>query len=73
MLWLTVSKAFFESINRVQTNCLLSSGSSISSISLIIAWAVEKFFKNQTVSGIKYYVYLEIALFFAHTFFNSFV
>ena len=73
MLWLTVSKAFFESINRVQTNCLLSSGSSISSISLIIAWAVEKFFKNQTVSGIKYYVYLEITLFFAHTFFNSFV
>ena len=73
MLWLTVSKAFFKSINRVQTNCLLSSGSSLSSISLIIGWAVENFFKNQAVSGIKYYVYLEIALLFCAYFFNNFV
>ena len=63
MSW-TASKAFCKSINSAQTDCLLSSDSSISSISLIIAWVVENFFGNQTVSGVKYYAHLEIALLF---------
>ena len=41
MLWSTVSKAFFKSINTVQTDFLFSNDFSISSI---IAWTVEKFF-----------------------------
>ena len=42
--WSTVSKAFFKSINTVQTDFLFSNDFSISSISLIIWWTVEKFF-----------------------------
>ena len=42
MLWLTVSKAFCKSINTTQTDFLLSSDFSISSISSIITWEVEK-------------------------------
>ena len=49
---------------RAQTDCLLSRDSLISSVSLTIAWGVENFFENQTVSGIKYYVNLEISLLF---------
>ena len=64
MLWLTASKAFCKSIYRAQTDCLLSSDSSISSVSLTIAWGVENFFENQIVSGMKYYVNLEISLLF---------
>ena len=57
-------KGFCKSINTAQTYCLLSSDSSRSSISLITAWAVETFFENQTVTGVKYYVHLEISLLF---------
>ena len=46
MLWLTVSKAFCKSINTAQTDCLLSSDFSISSINLIITSRVEKLFRK---------------------------
>lgn len=64
MMWWTGSKVFCKSINTAQTYCLLSSDSSRSSISLITAWAVETFFENQTVAGVKYYVHLEISWLF---------
>ena len=62
MLESTVSKSFYKSINTAQTDCLLSSDFLISSISLIVSFEI--FFENQTVSGIKQYVHLEIAFFF---------
>ena len=48
MLWLTVSKAFYKSVNTAQADCLLSKDSSISSVSLIIAQhdQFKHFFEN---------------------------